>query len=753
MTKYRLLLFSLFTITIVAFFGISQLRIFHDLDGFFPEKDADLDFYKQHQTYFPSDDNFIYIALVNEPNIFDSTFLQKAHQFTKACDSIPHTQGVSSLTTLQNIIKTPFGTVPVPVLHFNEPQKYAIDSANILQDERWLGRYISEDATVFSIVIVHKEQTDAEEIAAISEAVNETVAAFEGEFEEIRVAGRATSLSAIVDKIGQEFIFYAIIATLLAITVMSFLLRRFWGVAVACASVAIGLIWFMGFLGITGKNLDVMSTLFPTLAVMVGLSDVIHILTKYIDELRKGKQRLDALKIAVREIGWATLLTSMTTAVGFLSLYTANITALKVFGLYAAAGVLLTYAAVLGVLIIVLPLIPPEKLISSHIGDFWERWMEKLFLWVKARKRTITVISGLVFMVCLVGISQISTNAFLLDDLPRSDQIRKDFLFFEEKLSGARPFEMAIVPQGDFKINDLEVLWQIDTLASYLQNRSEIGVLVSPATIYKSLHQANNGNNLQYYRLPPDSKTLNKYERQLKQLDRRNTAQAVMTKDLKYARINGNMLDMGSEPIAELNQHIEEWIAANTDSSKVQFRLTGSGVVLDKNHEYLRQSLFTGLGLAFLVVSLLMALLFRDVQMVFIALIPNIFPLLITGAVMGYFGISLKASTSIIFTLAFGIAVDDTIHFLSKLKLQFQKELDLDTALRNTFQETGKALCITTFILFCGFGSLIGSDFAATFYIGLLLSITLLSALIADLFLLPVVVYWWKGWGGDRGKK
>ncbi|MGB0932426.1 MAG: efflux RND transporter permease subunit, partial [Chitinophagales bacterium] len=253
-----------------------------------------------------------------------------------------------------------------------------------------------------------------------------------------------------------------------------------------------------------------------------------------------------------------------------------------------------------------------------------------------------------------------------------------------------------------------------------------------------------NGNNLQYYHLPPDSKTLKKYERQLKQLDRRDNSQSVMTKDRKYARINGNMLDLGSEPIAELNLHIGEWIAENTDSDVVQFRLTGSGVVLDKNHEYLRQSLFTGLGLAFLVVSLLMAALFRDIQMVLISLIPNIFPLLIAGGVMGYFGISLKASTSIIFTLAFGIAVDDTIHFLSKLKLQFAKGLDLDTAIRNTLQETGKALCITTFILFCGFGSLIGSDFAATFYIGLLLSITLLSALIADLFLLPVVIYWWK---------
>ncbi len=724
---------------------MSKLYIAHDLDGFFPEKDADLDFYHQHITYFPSDENFIYIALLREEGIFDSTFLHKADEFTQACNSIPHTIGVNSLTNLQNFIKTPFGTVPVSVLHFKEPERYLTDSLRILEDERVVGRFISEDATVFSVVILHKEKASSEELKEISTATNAVVAQFEGEFEEVRVTGRALTLPVVVSKIGEEFLFYAVIATLLALTIMWLMLRRFWGVVISCFSVLIGLVWFMGFLGGTGKNLDVMSTLFPTLAVMVGLSDVIHILSKYIDEIRKGKEGKVALRIAIREIGWATLLTSTTTAVGFLSLYTANISALKTFGLYAAAGVLLTYVAVLGVMMLVLPLIPPEKLLHNNTGDFWEKSMDALFRFVKNQKKEIPGVSALVLVVSLVGISKISTNAFLLDDLPRSHDIRKDFEFFEEKLSGARPFEVAIMPQGDHKVNDWEVLQQIDTLVTYLQNLKEIGVLISPAMIYKSMHQANNGNNLQYYRLPPDPKTLQKYERQLKQLDRRNIAKGMMTKDRKYARINGNMLDLGTEPIAELNQHINEWIAENTDKNLVQFRLTGSSIVIDKNHEYLRDSLFTGLGLAFLVVSLLMALLFRDLQMVFISLIPNIFPLLIAGAVMGYFGISLKASTCIIFTLAFGIAVDDTIHFLSKLKLQFQKGLDVDDAIRNTFLETGKALCITTFILFCGFGSLAFSDFAATFYIGLLLSITLLSALIADLFLLPVVIYWWKG--------
>lgn len=582
---------------------------------------------------------------------------------------------------------------------------------------------------------------------ALNEQVRNTVAQFDfsGKGEALHIAGRAAATPVLVNAINEEFVFYSIMATLLTIVVMALLLQRFWGIAITAVSVVLGLIFFMGILGATGKPLDVMSPLFPTLMIVVGMSDVIHILSKYLDEINKGKNKRKALKITIREIGVATLLTSVTTAVGFLSLYTANIVAIKSFGLYAALGVMVAYLTVLFFTTAIIIKFRPQQLanLKQH-SHFWNRLMLKNYQLVRDHKKMILGISLFILVVCFFGISKISTNSVLLDDMPINNTIRSDFQFFEEHLSGVRTFEMAILAQDNHQMDGLSVLQEVEKLETFLQTIPEIGTLYSPVMLYKSLHKSNNGNRFSFYQLPENEQIIKKYTRQIKKANKGKSAgfaNRLISEDKKHGRMAGNIVDVGSDNIKAIHERIDTWIAANIRADVVQFRITGTGLLVDKNHTYLRESLFTGLGLAFLVVSLIMALLFRNVKMVFISLIPNVFPLLVAGAIMGFSGISLKASTAIIFTIAFGIAVDDTIHFLSKFKLQLDKGSTIDTAIRTTFLETGKALCLTTIILFIGFMTMISSTFSATFYVGLLVSITLVTALIADLFLLPACIY------------
>jgi predicted RND superfamily exporter protein len=191
-----------------------------------------------------------------------------------------------------------------------------------------------------------------------------------------------------------------------------------------------------------------------------------------------------------------------------------------------------------------------------------------------------------------------------------------------------------------------------------------------------------------------------------------------------------------------LQDSINTWIAAHADSSVVKYRITGSSLLFDKNNEVVRRNISYGLGLAFLVVSLIMGILFRNWRMVIIALIPNLVPIFVCAALMGYLGMELSAATSIIFAIAFGIAVDDTIHFLSRFRLELSRGRKVYDAVRNTFLETGKAMCMTTVILFFGFVILVTSSYPNTVVIGLLMSLTLVSALIADLLLTPVLIYW-----------
>ena len=206
------------------------------------------------------------------------------------------------------------------------------------------------------------------------------------------------------------------------------------------------------------------------------------------------------------------------------------------------------------------------------------------------------------------------------------------------------------------------------------------------------------------------------------------------------ARINGKTGDLGAKRFAELNANLAAFTEETSFSKYADYRITGTATLIDNNNSYLATDMTLGLFIAFFIVAIVVGLMFKNLKMVLICLIPNIFPLLLIGALMGYTGIDLKVSTSIIFTIAFGIAVDDTIHFMTKLRLQLNKGYSMLYALKRTFISTGKAIIVTSIILCGGFLTLIMSDFLGTFYIGLLISLTLLFAVLADLLLLPVLL-------------
>jgi predicted RND superfamily exporter protein len=216
----------------------------------------------------------------------------------------------------------------------------------------------------------------------------------------------------------------------------------------------------------------------------------------------------------------------------------------------------------------------------------------------------------------------------------------------------------------------------------------------------------------------------------------------LVSQDGNKARISARIKDIGADHIKSISDSIQSWINTHTNPNIATFRQTGTGLIIDKNTEYVRKNLIEGLGLAIIIVGILMALLFKNWKMLMISLIPNVFPLLVAGALLGYLGIDLEAGVSIVFAVIFGIAVDDTIHFLSKYKLALHNYHNTEEALSVTFAETGKAICLTSIILFFGFLIMLFSIHPPSVTIGLLISITLLSALFSDLLLIPVMVRW-----------
>jgi hypothetical protein len=333
----------------------------------------------------------------------------------------------------------------------------------------------------------------------------------------------------------------------------------------------------------------------------------------------------------------------------------------------------------------------------------------------------------------------VQTNQELKNTLPAESKIAKDFDFFQSNFSGFRPLEIAVMSTNGHKVTDFKVAQEIEKLLEYLKTFESIGNLQSANLPYKIFNKANNLNSAAYFTLPNDEKTFLKYQKDTRKLARKQLAKFV-NKEETIARINGRLQDIGTDNLKIIYSDIAHFAKTKMDTSIVSIKVTGKSILLDKNSDYIRSSLLEGLLYGLLLIGIIMAFVFKDFKIFLISLVPNILPILFAGGMLGFLGIPLEASLSVVFAIVFGIAVDDTIHFLGKYKLGITQGLDKEAALEKTFAQTGRALVITTIILFFGFMVMLFSIHQPSVTIGLIISVTLVTALILDLLLLPVLL-------------
>ncbi|MFK7948231.1 MAG: RND family transporter [Saprospiraceae bacterium] len=739
-TKYRNLIIGVFAaLALGSVVSLFFLKFSFNFEDFFPQGDPDLEFFERFKDKFEADDNFLLIAVENEEGVFEKDFLEKFDSLGKLVKPLQQIVDVQSITTIKYPIITPLFTTQVDAVHIDDPSRYEEDKKRLLEDERFVGNLISEDAT--AVVLYAKTtdkmfQSDAENLM---DSVRLLVNSFG--FDNQHYLGRSNFQKELVSMQKREIIVSAAISNVLVVIILFLIFRTFWGTVISMGSVVLGLLLFMGFLGATGRELNAMAALYPVLMVIVGTSDVIHILSKYIDELKKGKEKEDAIWIAIKEIGLATLLTSITTAIGFASLVSSKIYPIRDFGINAAFGVIIAYITVVFFTTAVVSKFDVEQIIKLGKGEsFWTNWMAWFNKYTKKNHRKI-IVGGLVTIaICVLGISMITTNYRIENNLPKGGEITKDFLFFEKNFVGFRPFEMAIFVKGDYKADDYEVVQEIVKIENHLKEYPEIQRINSITTIYKSINKATKANRQTAYEMPESRAKFEQYKRKYVEKLPDDAINVLISKDQKNTRISGRILDVGADNVREITENIDIWAAANLDTSIIEMKQTGTSLVVDKNAQYVRNSILWGLGFAMLIVSGLMVLLFQNLKMLIISIIPNLIPLLIAGAVLGFGGVELEAGISIVFAIIFGIAVDDTIHFLSKFKLARNKGMNVDDAIEITFLETGKAICLTTVILFFGFMILLFSVHPPSIVVGTLISVTLFSALFGDLFFIPVLI-------------
>jgi len=727
-----------FLLALVSSFFLPKVQVTFDFDQFFPEGDDDLEFFKSFIEEFEADDNFLLMAVENKESVFDQEFLEKFHDYSLEIKNLPYITRVQSITQMRNPVKTPFGISSIPIIHINEPSKYAKDKENLLNDDRFALSLINRDATALVVAAKTKEKIDLIESDELLTQLYELTDSYG--FDDVHYLGRAYFQDELVEMKVWEMLICGFISVVLVSLILIFIYRKVIGVLIALGSIGLGLLLFIGLLAAFGRELSVMAALYPVLMLIVGTSDVIHIMTKYTDLLKEGQDRITAMTTTVKEIGMATLLTSLTTAIGFATLLTSNVGPIRDFGVNAAVGVMVAYVTVIFFTTSLLLFFSRDQIIKETPTDAkWDSWLTKSYHYTKNKPRQILLASSVFLVLCFVGIGMIQTNYDISSTLPRNSKISNDFKYFENEFAGFRPLEFAIKTKNDNAVDSYEVVKEISKLEDHLKSTGKINAILSQATLYKSINKMNNSNRADAYKFPEKKKDFNSYKKMIKRSKMLDEA-VLINKDKTKTRLSSRVADIGADSIRYLNEDIDQWIQDNLDQDIVNIRSTGTGLIIDKNAVYIRDNLLQGLGLALIIVSILMGFLFKSLRMLLIALIPNVIPLLFAAGLIGWLGIDLEAGVSIIFAIVFGIAVDDTIHFLSKYKLSRLKGMSIEESLEVCYTETGKAIAITTVILFFGFLVLMFSNSLPTNIVGMLISVTLLTALIFDLYLLPLLI-------------
>ena len=537
-------------------------------------------------------------------------------------------------------------------------------------------------------------------------------------------------------------LFFVGLSGILIVVFLFIAFKSIWGVLLPQVVILGGMIWVVGMMGIFQEPINIILIVLPSIMFIVSMSDVIHMVSRYMDALRTEDSIYDAIRISVREIGLATFLTSFTTAIGFLSLYFVRVQPIQVFGVVMGIGVMVAFVLTILMMPALFYLFPGPKFVREQKKDhFWKKYLANWFVGLLGNHRKVLIIWGGVTVIGIIGMVQITSNNYLMDDLSPNEPLKKDFDYLDKHYGGVRPFELSVTLKDTSKtVWDMDVLAQVDSVERFVEDSYKVEIKTSLVTALKVFNRSANNGSEEYYSLPTSTRKIKRYRQILRMAGSGKFIRTFVDSTEKVMRIGGSIGDVGNVEVTKRNLKLEKFLKEKEKSGLVDYQITGTAHLIDKNISYLSSSLVQGLLVSILIVALTIGFIYRSWTIMIISIIPNIIPLIVIAGIMGYVGIELKTTTAIIFTISFGIAVDDTIHFLGKFKYELMKDKGKLYALKRSYLTTGKAMILTTLILCAGFFLLVFSSFLGTFYMGLMLCITLFVALLADMTLLPVLL-------------
>ena len=724
--------------TMFFIYQASKIGFDYDFEKFYPTSDSETEFFFEFRDKFQSDNDFLLISIENKSGVFDLKFLKKVDKFVDDLAKIKHIDSIGSITKQKEFfIRAKISTRPL--IDFVDVD-LARDSARIYSKPELINSFIAQDAKSICLFIKHEDFLSKDKSDKLIDELLEHSEKYK--FDKLRIAGRTIGQKYYIDKMMTEMLLFIALSAVLIILFLVIAFRSIWGVILPQIVIFGGMVWLIGTMSLFDQPINIILTVLPSVMFVVSMSDVIHLVSRYLDALRTEDSTLDAIKMAVREVGMATFLTSVTTSIGFFSLVFVRVEPIQVFGVVMGIGVLIAFFLTFLTLPAMFYFFPgPKHVIEKKKDNFWRKRLEKWYVIVLRRKGLILIVSAVILAISVNGLLQIKTNNLLMDDLNENEPLKKDFNYLDAHYGGVRPVELSItIKDTSIDVWDKDVLRTLDTVETYLLKKYGLTVKSSLVSAIKITHRSMYSGMPEYYTMPTQNTKWRDIKRGLTSSSAKDLYRLMVDSTERVTRISGTIPDLGNITVTEMDKKLRKYLESKTMNGAIEYQITGTAHLIDKNLSYLSTSLVKGLLVSILIVALLMGIIYRSFSILLISLVPNLVPLVVIAGVMGYVGVELKISTAIIFTIAFGIAVDDTIHLLGKFKYELMKGQTTIYALKRSYITTGKAMILTTFILCAGFALLGFSSFLGTFYLGVMLTIALFVALIADLTLLPVLI-------------
>ncbi|MCF8256751.1 MAG: MMPL family transporter [Flavobacteriales bacterium] len=726
----------------------TKVEVRYDFASLLPPDDPDLVAYTDFKQRFGEDGAMMVIG-IQQPEMFTIEVFNAWYDLGQEVKALPGIDQVISVARCMNISRNDslkkFDFLPL-VSHRPTEQAQVDSIRTVLEqlpfykDVLWNG----EEMAFVMAITMSPDYLDSRRRIELSERVRTIAHSYEERLNApLHISGLPFIRSSIAQMVQSELRLFIFLAAAVTGLIMFLFFRSFTVVFFSLLVVAIAVVWGFGIISLLGYKLSILTGLIPPLLIVLGIANCIFLLNKYHSEFRDHGNKIKALQRMVRKVGNATLLTNATTATGFVTFAILESAVMREFGIVASLSIMGIFLVSLLLIPVVFSYLPQPR--HRHIRHLDRKTslviITRIIQVVQSHRTKIYGVALVMLAFGFYGITKVRTTGNLVDDLPKDNPVLTDLRWFEEHFGGVMPFEVRIDALKPDKAVSAATLRRISQLQDELATHSEFARAVSIVEVIKFIKQGYYGGLAEKYDLPSNSERGFILSYGQGEEEGTGLLHTFIDSARQQTRLSVQMRDVGTEEMVRLLAEIRPKVDSIFPDDRYDVLLTGTSVVFLKGTEYLVNNLFVSLGIAILIIALIMLRMFRSWRMVVVSLVPNLFPLVITAALMGYFGITIKPSTILVFSIALGISVDDTIHFLAK----YRQELEITgwsirRSVMKALREVGVSMIYTSVVLFCGFAIFAASTFGGTKALGLLISITLFVAMFSNLLILPALL-------------